>query len=84
MHLSKQQYLQSLEDGWKQSEDYKYSIENMKISVENANKALVTADVKESMTMQGQHIEATTQEETTVELIGDSPLITKIVGYSTM
>lgn len=84
MAMSKEQYVQSLKEGWSQSENYQYRVENLKITLVSGTQALVTADVKETLTMQGQTIESTTQEETTVELVGGKPRITKIIAYGTM
>lgn len=83
MSPSKQEYLAMLQQGWSMYKDYQYDRSNVTIKIEGG-KALVTADVKESMTIQGQNISAESQEEATVEVVNNALLITKIVGYSTM
>lgn len=84
MSMTKDQYLKVLQDGWSMSQNYKYSRANMKIKLENPNRAVVTADVFESMTVNGQKISGSSKEEVYIELINDTPLITKIVGHTTM
>ena len=80
---SKHEYLTLLKEGWSQYRNYKYNRTNLKISL-TGNKALITADIFESMTVQGQTISGATKEEVTVELINGNPRITKIVGYTRM
>lgn len=80
---SKHEYLTMLKEGWSQCTNYKYNRTNLKISL-IGNKALITSDIYESMTVQGQNISGTTKEEATVELINGNPRITKIVGYTKM
>ena len=80
---SKHEYLTLVKEGWSQSTNYKYNSTNQKISL-TGNKALITADIYESMTVQGQTISVTSKEEVTVELINGNPRITKIVGFTRM
>jgi len=80
---SKQEYLTLLKEGWSQFTNYKYNRTTLKISL-IGNKALITSDIYESMTMQGQNISGTSKEEATVELINGNPRITKVVGYTEM
>ena len=80
---SKQEYIALLKQGWAAYQNYKYSKSNMKITLNN-NKALVTANVKESMTIQGQNISGSSREEVTIELVNNKPMITAITGYTSM
>jgi hypothetical protein len=80
---SKHEYLTMLKQGWSQSTNYKYNRTNEKISLVG-NKALITSDTYESMTMQGRNISGTSKEEVTVEVINGNPRITKLVGYTEM
>jgi len=80
---SKHEYMKLLKEGWSQYGNYKYNRTNPKISL-TGNKALITADIYESMTVQGQTISGNSKEEITVELINGNPRITKIVGYTRM
>ena len=83
MRPSKQEYIAMLEEGWAMYENYKYSKSNVKIKIQG-RKAFISADVRESMTVQGQNIAGESKEEITIELINGKPLITKVVGYTSM
>ncbi len=83
MRPSKQEYIAMLEEGWSMYENYKYSKSNVKIKIQG-RKAFVSADVRESMTVQGQNIAGESKEEITIELINGKPLITNMVGYTSM
>ena len=80
---SKQEYIAMLEEGWSMYENYKYRKSNVKIKIQGS-KAFVSADVRESMTVQGQNIAGESKEEITIELINGKPLITNMVGYTSM
>jgi phosphoribosylformimino-5-aminoimidazole carboxamide ribonucleotide (ProFAR) isomerase len=80
---SKQEYIAMLQQGWAKSTNYEYSRSNMEIKIQG-NKAFVSTNVKESMTVQGQNISGESKEEVTIELINGSPLITKVIGYTSM
>jgi hypothetical protein len=81
--LAKKEYLSMVQQGLDMYKDYKYKKSNMVIKIEG-NRAIVTADISESMTVQGKEISGETKEETTIELVNGKLLITKIVGYTTM
>ncbi len=83
MRPSKQEYIAMLEEGWSMYENYKYRKSNVKIKIQGS-KAFVSADVRESMTVQGQNIAGESKEEITIELINGKPLITDMVGYTSM
>ena len=83
MRPSKQEYIAMLEEGWSMYENYKYSKSNVKIKIQGS-KAFVSADVRESMTVQGKNIAGESKEEITIELINGKPLITNMVGYTSM
>lgn len=80
---SKREYISMLQQGWAQYKNYKYHRSNVRIKIHN-NKAFVTADISESMTIQGQNISGTSKEEVTIELVDGEPLITKVTGYVSM
>jgi ketosteroid isomerase-like protein len=80
---SKQEYISMLEQSWSVSENYRYSRSNLKIDIQG-NKAVVTADISESMTVQGRNIAAETHEEVTIEMVNSKPLVTNVVGHTTM
>jgi hypothetical protein len=77
---TKQEYLSMLQEGWSMYTNYKYVRTNVKIKLESEKRAYVTADVEESMTVQGQNITGKSKEEVTVELIGGKPKITKVTA----
>lgn len=78
---SKREYIDMLKHGWAQYSNYKYTRSNLKIELQGS-KALVYADITESMEIQGQKISGNSREEVTVTLINGKPLVTNIVGYS--
>jgi len=56
---------------------------NEKIAVSGA-KVTVTADVTESMVLQGQHVSAKSKEVETLEKVNGVLMITKVVAHSSM
>lgn len=80
---SKSEYLSLLEQGWAQSSNYKYSKSDVTIKIDG-DKAFVSANVNESMTIQGQNISVFSKEKAVIELINGKPFITEIVGYTSM
>ncbi len=80
---SKQEYIAMLQQGWSTYKNYKYTKSDVVIKIEG-KKALVTANVKESMTVQGQNVSGESKEELTIELVNGKPLITKVIGYTSM
>lgn len=83
MKPTKNEYIAMLQQGWSTYENYKYSKSNVVVKMQG-DKAFVTADVKETMTVQGKSVTGESKEEVTIELINGKPLITKIVGYTSM
>lgn len=83
MKPSKNEYITMLQQGWSTYENYKYAKSNVIIKIQG-NIAFVTANVKESMTVQGKDVTGESKEEVTIELINGKPLITKVVGYTSM
>lgn len=83
MKINKQQYLAMLEKGWSAFDDYSYKRTNLKIDIQDT-KALLTFNVEEKMTVQGQKIEGTSKGEATVKMIGGKPLFTKMLANVSM
>jgi hypothetical protein len=77
---TKQEYLSMLQDSWSMYTNYKYVRTNVKIKLESENRAQVTADVEESMTVQGQNITGQSKEDVTVELVAGKPKITRVTA----
>jgi len=83
LKLSKQEYIDMLKQGWSMYKNYKYSKSNVKINIQGSA-AYVSADIKESMTVQGQDISGNSKEDLTIELVNGRVLITSVVAYATM
>ena len=83
MTPSKAEYLEMLKQGWAIAEKYQYSRTNLKVDIQ-ADKAMVSATVNESMTVQGQTISARSKEKLVIELYQGRPLISKIVGNTNL
>lgn len=64
-------------------DDYKYSKSNVKVNIQG-QKTFVSADIKESMSIQGQNISGESKEQITLEFVNGSLLITDIIAYTTM
>ena len=77
----KQEYLQMLRDNWKLGTNYTYLRSNIKIRLLDS-KALVAADIFESISMQGHKISSDSKEEILVEWIQGKARITQMTGYS--
>ncbi len=80
---SKQEYIAMLKESWSIAENYKYSRSNLEIDFKG-HRAIVTADIRESMTVKGRRISSDTREEVTMEILDARPLVTKVVGHITM
>ncbi len=80
LSASKDQYISMLQQGWSQLSEYSYNRKNVSISIVD-NKATVTADVHESMIMQGQNVSALTQEQVLIEIVDGAAMITRVVGH---
>ena len=83
MKPSKKEYLIMLQQSWDTYKNYTYKKSNVIIKIEK-NKAIVTSDVSESMTVNDKNISGESKEEITIKLINGKPLITKVIGYTTM
>jgi len=79
--LTKAEYLRFLQQAWSAATDYRYRRSNQKILL-RGDRAVVTADVWESMTMDGRAYVTNTQETTTVEVVGGKLLATAISAIS--
>ena len=79
----KYEYLQMLEQGWSMYSNYTYRRSNMVIEIQGG-KAVVTADIHESMTFQGQRVSGSSKEEAVVEIINGKPMITRAIAYVSM
>ena len=83
IQLEKQQYLQLLQTGWASYEDYDYSQTINSIEVKG-NKAYISSNSVETMTIQGKTVEAGSKEASVIELINGVPLVTEIKAVTAM
>ena len=83
IQLEKQQYLQLLQTGWASYEDYDYAQSINSIEVKG-NKAYISSNSVETITMQGKTIEAGSKEASVIELINGVPLVTEIKAVTAM
>jgi len=81
MHATKNEYVAMLREGWAMYSEYKFEKSNLNIELEGS-KAYVTADVYETMVLQGHRLTGTTKENAVIELVDGKALITQIVGHS--
>ena len=81
--VNKGQYLSMLEQGWAQVSNYDYSKSDVEIELDG-DKAYITANVNESMTVQGHDVSTSSHEEAVVELVNGKVMVTNIVGYVSM
>lgn len=78
---SKTEYINMLDTNWQIYDSYFLEASNIAIDFQG-KKALVTSNVKESVTVQEKNIVANTKQQVIIELINETPLITSIVGYT--
>jgi hypothetical protein len=78
--MNKSSYIESLKQGWAVGSDYEYKRTNTKITLSGPAKAVVTATIFETVTVQGQTIRSTSTETAVIELVGSTPMITSVVA----
>ena len=78
--MNKSSYIESLRQGWAVATDYEYKRTSIKITLSGPAKAVVTATVSETVTVQGQTIRSTSTETAVIELVGGKPMITSVVA----
>jgi len=81
--LSKPEYIASLRQSWGMYDSYEYNRSGLNVTL-HGNQAFVTDTITEAIRVQGQSLTAVTKEEVTVELVGGKPMITNVVGYTSM
>ena len=80
---SKQEYLQDLRTAWAQVIDYRNERRNQRIRIADG-RATVTADVRDTMVVQGGTIEVQGKETLTLERAGGVLVVTQVVSHGTM
>ena len=83
MKPSKQEYISMLKQGWAAVENYSYKRSDLVIDIKDG-KAVVSANVKETMTVQGQSLSGESKEVATVESVNGKLLFTNIVGHTSL
>ena len=83
LRISKAQYMAMLRDTWAQASNYTYRRTNEKIVI-SGGKATVTADVFESLTLQGKKITTQSREIATFESVNGVLLLTRVVANGSM
>ena len=78
--MNKATYVDSLKKGWAVATEYKYARRNLQVRLSGETKAVVTADVSETLTFQGQTIRSNSTETAVIELVGGKPLIVSVSG----
>jgi ketosteroid isomerase-like protein len=78
LRMNKLQYRQMLALAWSAASSYEYERSNEKISIDG-NQATVTADVAESMVIQGQPFATKARERATVESLDGKLMLTQLV-----
>ncbi|MCI0655506.1 MAG: nuclear transport factor 2 family protein, partial [Acidobacteria bacterium] len=78
--MNKSSYIESLKQGWAVATGYEYKRTDLKITLSGPAKAVVTATISESATVQGQTIRSTSTETAVIELVGGKPMITSVVA----
>lgn len=78
--MNKSTYIESLKQGWAVATGYEYKRTDIKITLSGPAKAVVTATIAESVTVQGQTVRSTSTETAVVELVGGKPMITSVVA----
>lgn len=82
--FNKQTYIDMLTKVWAGATAYEFTRSNMKITLSGPSRAVVSALVKEKMTVKNEEIFTTSNQSAVIEVIGGRPLITRIAASSTM
>lgn len=82
--MSKPEYIEAIRQAWAGVETYDYRRSNVKISLSGGNRAVVTATVVETVTMQGKTMRTTSAETSVVELVAGKPLVTSVFAKTQM
>lgn len=83
LRMNKAQYRQMLTLTWSAASSYTYERTNEKISIDG-DQAIVTADVAETMVIQGQEIRTRTRERATVKSIDGKLMLTGLIANQIM
>ena len=82
-HFKKPEYVKMLRTTWPLISNYKYKRNNQTIVFKDG-KAIITADIVESMIVRGSYASYRTHETATVELVEGAPKLTKATASSSL
>jgi ketosteroid isomerase-like protein len=77
--MNKAQYLAALEAVWANATNYTYERSNEKITIDG-DQATVTADVADSIVIQGRKLTSVSKERATIESIDGMLMVTQVVA----
>jgi ketosteroid isomerase-like protein len=77
--MNKSQYRQMLTATWSVASSYEYGRSNERVTIDG-DQAVITADIAETMVIQGQQISTKARERATVESIDGRLLLTQMVA----
>jgi HEPN domain-containing protein len=78
LDLTKEDYLEMVRRGWARASAYTFQRTALDITIQNPERARVTTEVLESLSVQGQSMQGRTRQEATVELRRGRPRITRL------
>lgn len=79
--LDKKQYLALMRRSWKMIENYSYEVREHSVSIESPDKAIINANVAESLVINGLIIKGYSEQATTVERRKGKLLATRVVTH---
>jgi hypothetical protein len=79
LRMNKRQYRQMLETAWAGASGYEYDRSNEKITIAG-DQATITADIAESMVLEGQKVDTKARERATVESFDGTLMLTQLVA----
>ena len=79
LRMNKSQYRRMLEQTWGSASSYEYRRSNEKIAIDR-DQATITADIAESMIVQGQTMNTKARERATVESFDGTLMLTQLVA----
>ncbi len=79
--LDKKQYLALMRRSWKLIENYSYDVREYSVSIDSPDKATITANVAESLVVNGMIIKGFSEQTTTVERRNGKLLATRVVTH---
>ena len=83
--FDKDEYLQTMKDGWDVTEEYTYTRDKVEIEyIGNGNKAVVTASVYELSVVAGRPMAALSHEKILIEFRTQGPIVINLTANTTV